>query len=350
MEDEGEICVFLASVVDNPQRMRRLEQMLQSAREQTDKPDYFCVSIYTPLVSGEALQKMFEGIAKHIRIARRKHPLPQFCQYRDLEKLFRERWYPDKVSTWVVFTDDDDLWHPHRIAKFRYGISFCTGEHHNLSGVVMTESTRQTNATCCLVDDWQGVDNGIKCGCTVDTAVRAEELTEYHYCTLRLTEFRRFLETFAFHVEHNRFTDMLLCNYVHSAGGPQRRHGTLPTRPGEWTYFYRDGRAEYPTVTSFSLARQSGDDDILNLEQLENPRMIKQTLINLRARAHEARLVDVLAKQARLLEKRRVREELAASYKHVLMPVPELANLRGIPEEPDVDARYTEYLSRYLWT
>jgi hypothetical protein len=345
----AEICVFLASVVKDGKRKQRLREMLQSAREQTTKPDYFCVSIYIENTTNEELEDMFKDVADHIRIARRKQALPQFCQYRDLAKQFHTTWYPGK-NPWIVFTDDDDMWHPLRIAKFHYGISHCTGLYDNVSGIGCAESTRQLNSQCCPVQSWEDVDWSLGCGCALADPIPNDSLTEYHYCTLVLSEFQCFLDAFSFHVKHNRFTDMLMSNYVHNSGGVDRHHGVLPTRPGEWTYFYRDGRAEYPTVTSYAVdPANERDHDGIILEQLENPRIIKQALKGLRAGALAATPAEIADTQMRLQAKRRLREQLAAAEGHVLMPVPELEDLLNIPEEPDVDARYTEYLSRYLW-
>ena len=118
------IVSLLASHISSPRRLQYLQQCLRSIAAQTDAPAALYLSWYADDVLAPAVKSAFESVGLG---SMRFVPLQQsarLSQYehlrRALERAQAEMPAGQAASTWLSFSDDDDLWHPRRIELIRH--------------------------------------------------------------------------------------------------------------------------------------------------------------------------------------------------------------------------------------
>lgn len=142
---------FCASYIGNEDRFVRLFNMIRSWREQTI-PCPLYLSISVPDVT---LRKRVEAILTDVITVYKSEKIDfsfqlhmerksQFENYKSLVEAFRSN--PDmSKNPWVVFSDDDDIWHPERIETFTKAC-YTVDTHHsyidNIDCQVYAESTK----------------------------------------------------------------------------------------------------------------------------------------------------------------------------------------------------------------
>ena len=119
---EVQLVAVLASHISNEKRLRYLSECLQSVRQQTQLPSQFLVGISAlrpmlkpvlDLLRQVAAELAPRGCAVHTEQS--KTPRSQFEHHLALLPRLQGL---DARSTWVMFSDDDDLWHPRRAESY----------------------------------------------------------------------------------------------------------------------------------------------------------------------------------------------------------------------------------------
>ena len=110
--------VLLASHVSSRQRLKYLQQTLASiAAQASPTPDALVLSWYAdePLATEVAAALRAVRLPMRFRCLRQTTRLSQYCHLREALAAFESEAPRDAASsTWLLFCDDDDLWHPDR--------------------------------------------------------------------------------------------------------------------------------------------------------------------------------------------------------------------------------------------
>mmetsp|Transcript_4499 Transcript_4499/g.17079 ORF Transcript_4499/g.17079 Transcript_4499/m.17079 type:complete len:459 (-) Transcript_4499:8-1384(-) len=111
----------LSSHIGDRQRLARLDQCLRSIEQQTEHlAGFFAVwSAPEPLVP--AVRELFERLERVLprTVVRSLQQTRRTSQFYDLRWLHDELLSREPAGTWLLFTDDDDLWGPERVRSYR---------------------------------------------------------------------------------------------------------------------------------------------------------------------------------------------------------------------------------------
>ena len=127
------LAVLLASHVNSKKRLRYLSFLLNSIAEQVlDMPEGLYVSWYA---TDEALACATQDLLSRavlplrVRTMRQARRLTQYQHFRKALTAFeRDHGGNSPVPAWLLFTDDDDLWHPQRVHLTRRACSAARSE------------------------------------------------------------------------------------------------------------------------------------------------------------------------------------------------------------------------------
>ena len=115
------IVTLLASHISSARRLKYLQYCLRSIAEQSDPPAALYLSWYADDELAVSVSDTFAKQSLPLRFV----PLQQKQQLSQYEHLSRALHQAEKelpaapTSTWLMFSDDDDLWHPQRTALVR---------------------------------------------------------------------------------------------------------------------------------------------------------------------------------------------------------------------------------------
>lgn len=253
-----QLVCFIASVIKEPRRLEFFKQLLKSIQDQELPLDGLFISSYIDPSLQTDIQELLRGISStgtKVHILKQKRPKRQFVQIKELsdrvDKVFP---CPQNTESFILFSDDDDLWHPTR-TKHYYRISTDADStlFPMLSAICMRESTEidkfeyptvcsnHPEATCAA-----DVDRLIECGC-LSFKFNQSDLYEYHEYAVRRYVLREFLTENAWIVNNNRFADMRFRYFIatYKVGIMRTAHYI----PDQWLYYYRHSNWDYPAVT-----------------------------------------------------------------------------------------------------
>lgn len=115
------IVAMLASHLADDIRLWKLRRCLDSIRMQSDPPDAVLVHWSAAPGFAEDAEQLFSKFASGLScpvVVRSGNQASQFEHYAALRHELAEYCRGDAASTWVIFSDDDDVWHPRRSAHF----------------------------------------------------------------------------------------------------------------------------------------------------------------------------------------------------------------------------------------
>lgn len=116
------VVAFCASHIDGLERLKCFRAMIASWSKQSF-PVYLYVCISSDDAMNAVLQRVIEQLkAEYLLLRICTHPgrLAQFEHYRCLTEHFERSFAQGNLpeDLYVIFTDDDDLWHPNRTASY----------------------------------------------------------------------------------------------------------------------------------------------------------------------------------------------------------------------------------------
>lgn len=250
------IVCFIASVIKDERRLKYFRHMLDSIRAQTTEPTNLYISIHIAFDFSETeWKKLFANLPGSPVILRQKQPKKQFVQYRELLKRADDDLR--KKETFIMFSDDDDLWHPMRVQRYMEFIEKaaleCPDSLSRMSAVQSREETEQ-GLPCqfCQQFNESNVDAMLLCGCIrIATYPYTKGLvnTEYHQFIVKPYVLQEFLELYSQLVDTNRFTDMQFRNFVCCYKSDQSFVTGQLAAP-HWMYYYRKCDTTYNAVTN----------------------------------------------------------------------------------------------------
>lgn len=248
------IVCFIASVIKDERRLRYFRHLLDSIREQTTAPTNIYISIHIAFEFSETeWKKLFAKLPGNPVILRQKQPKKQFVQYRELLKRADDDLR--KKETFIMFSDDDDLWHPMRVQRYMEWYEKATLLYPSIVPCLASIQVRE-QTTCglpcleCQRVNERNVDAMLQCGCVKIDSFPVEEgpmYLEYHQYVVRPHVMQEFIDANPKLVETNRFTDMEFRQFVRHYGKDAWKTGQLVTP--HWMYYYRCCDSTYDAVT-----------------------------------------------------------------------------------------------------
>lgn len=276
------VCI-IASVIREPRRLRYFRMMLDSIRAQKVIPTQIMISIHIdPALmprGDDDWKALFAGFPVDcLFVYKQKRAKRQFVQIREM--LARIAHVPGK-ETFVMFSDDDDLWHPERAAVFFAYFDLLGKEPiRTTSSFLIREQTECTNGppcTKCQRENEDNVDAMLACGCVKISFPSRTDVTsrlyEYHQYAVRPRVMEEFFQHSAQLVENNRFADMQFRLFVATYGGAEWK--TCVINPAHWTYYYRQCDKTYAAATNACIDGHLYADNVVDyyLEMADCPAM-----------------------------------------------------------------------------
>lgn len=257
------VCM-IASVIRDARRLRYFRMLLDSIRAQSVPPHEIWLSLHIDpsVLSQEDWDPLLSNLPGRVRILRQRRPKRQFVQYGELLERLK-----DTPETFIMFSDDDDLWHPDRALTYYHAYWQSNPDQLlDCASFVAREETMHPSRPCarCQRDNEANVQAMLDCGCLTfrfvpyDPAERVTDLFEYHEYVVRPHVLRDFLSEHATLVETNRFADMQFRRFVVKAG----LTGVIV--PSHWLYYYRRCDTGYAAVTNlpFDMPKSGNVKDI----------------------------------------------------------------------------------------
>lgn len=259
------IIALMASYVDSEQRLIYLQQCLESIASQTVQPELLLIGICFQEPYKTRLMEMLNAETQKMPFLRVKsfgvRISSQFQIYRTLM-----RWVPTNEKTWLIFSDDDDLWHPLRM----YAFSSCVGNAND--DVIVCRVPQLASGKSSAIKTWLDVSESVKHKRLKMDCVGREYVTN----CVRLKVIQDF-----FNLPNvdgllsNAVCDLYFSTYV------QLYHGQLivfdqknsPISPYEetWLYFYRHwpqtvtGRTKEPVEFTSENTRKHMERNVYTL-------------------------------------------------------------------------------------
>lgn len=223
----GDIVVVLASHIDTDLRLTHLRSCLQSIRHQSCMPqrmyvsasaaDSLCMGLQETLT---AARITLDGLGCDLRYTVGNQQLAQFQHF---AALFADMAHLDGASTWILCSDDDDLWHPQRVA------------------VYMTAMKDRGPADMyeCAISAINRVDLPAGCWPAESQCTLLDSGTSnYFNLCASLNLWRRFLQETPVEDLRGPYADVQLCYWLRTAAAIWQ---LVEAPPGVWMYLWRQG-------------------------------------------------------------------------------------------------------------
>lgn len=110
------ICL-IASHINSIQRIDHFMKLLDSIDNQTMKVDVYISLSHDKKICGQNLNNLVHRLRTTHTLYLHEYPKKQFEHYTYLTSVIN---LPD--HSWVIFSDDDDFWHPERVQSYAYAI------------------------------------------------------------------------------------------------------------------------------------------------------------------------------------------------------------------------------------
>jgi hypothetical protein len=233
-----ELLCLCASHIDNIQRLSYFNYMIESWDCQKHKVKlYVSMSVETKLYETviENNKKLLLKYDKLLYIFIHKNKKSQFQHY---------KWLTNKLNTkdaWIMFTDDDDIWHPYRTSNFNEAINRIKDEDNVLyisspkHCIINNESNNNNNDNVKSFEDVFTLyeEGKIKIINSKDRDYNSYEHVGY---SVRMPILYNFISRCNDFIINNKFCDQCFVKYLTYN---KRNKMTLHENDDNWVYFYR---------------------------------------------------------------------------------------------------------------
>ena len=235
------LVAIVASHIDSLHRWKFFMQMINTVSTQSESLDAFYIGISFP---SKYMQQIYEsrlntvrdllsGVCSRLTITQTR---AQCSQGKMWQRMVRR--YPALAdpNTWILFSDDDDLWHKDRVAMYLHGMQTvrqCPPLQRmlvsNIRSNVYVTSDRETRDV--KVED---VDVLLESG-----EMRLGSQSNYWDLCIRGTIFCEFMNIANDFILQDPTFDVLLRHYICAYDSPNGKCITLKPAVGVWMYFWR---------------------------------------------------------------------------------------------------------------
>lgn len=267
------LIALCASHINNTHRLQCLLSMIKSWREQTLQCKLFISLSYdtVQITKKILLQSLPSCEDLHINI--RDCPLRQFEHY----KMLSDEVSLDHTDAFVIFSDDDDVWHPDRVKTFskclrlfQFGLlyMYCPmyAEQIEKRGTddVMTShgvTIHLEKGEVKTIEEWTGYGN-------------------YVSYVLNIKTLLAFMQQCPPYILSHKFCDMFFLKFIRLSLGQQ--YAPIPT--DNWMYYYRHGgQTDSVTFTNQyeTLCNESMEKWLAKLKKKWNvPKNFVKSIVN----------------------------------------------------------------------
>ncbi|KAI9005327.1 hypothetical protein BC832DRAFT_592449 [Gaertneriomyces semiglobifer] len=238
---------FCASVITTMAQYRHFQNLLTSMGEQIAHGNLYIFSVHLSSSLGltnQDLSDLFQDFGAPYHILLQKRAKPRFVQYQEM--LGR---IPNKPNTWLLFSEEADLWSPKRIyalISLHSRIPVNTDSHPVYT--ILTLETCHQQPGCCDVRHPAQVDSALLCGCikySFDTPVKGQiQSLEHTELVVREQVLKTFIHENPFLVQHNRFVGAQFSAFAQRYRVDGHERCVMKAALGEWLYFHRHTSGE----------------------------------------------------------------------------------------------------------
>eukprot|EP00933_Yihiella_yeosuensis_P081142 TRINITY_DN94691_c0_g1_i1.p1 TRINITY_DN94691_c0_g1~~TRINITY_DN94691_c0_g1_i1.p1 ORF type:complete len:405 (+),score=86.35 TRINITY_DN94691_c0_g1_i1:93-1217(+) len=134
---------ILSSHIGDKKRLARLRQCLESVAAQTGPLAAFFVVWSAPDTLAADVEKLFEELQRKLpqTFVKCLRQTKRTSQFYDIRWLYDELVSKEPKGTWLIFTDDDDLWGPERVRLY-LGVISANARAPGVTGVGATHKVR----------------------------------------------------------------------------------------------------------------------------------------------------------------------------------------------------------------
>lgn len=211
--DKRIICC-IASHIDSIERFLCFKELWQSIKSQLKYPSFILISVSNSPELEQDLNEFLQNLRScfNIKIVRSKKQ-SQFQHYKQLLPELRK--LPD--TTWIIFSDDDDIWHKRRIMSYSKTLD-------------LPPSTSPGFIQSYLHGKME--DGEIKCV--------TSNYVNYVDFLCRIKDVITFLERCSENVLSNRFCDVFFRRYIELLHG--KNSMVVNSDSDNWMYMWRDSQ------------------------------------------------------------------------------------------------------------
>ncbi len=269
---------FLSSVVSSSAKLDLLQCLIESAKGQENADFALAVSCF---VTDEVrprgqeycawVKTLFDGVGRTQHVLVQHEIKPQFLGYAN---LIREVELTD--DTWLMFSDDDDIWSPGRVKLLLTCLAFDSADvilfdemcvlHPDAVEAGKTGvryECPQCGVCCQEFKSFKDVDNALSRKCCVRFSSLPDGEGEMSSFCVKVSVFRTFIRNNMYFVSCNPYCDMLLFWWL--------KQGTYHTVAFDhergWLYFYRNTRKE----VNNDREKRHAKEELGTIQQLEIP-------------------------------------------------------------------------------
>jgi hypothetical protein len=159
--NEFKIIGLLASYIDTEIRIKNFKRCLKSIKNQVNVSYDTWEILISISVPDDNLFKLTKDLLNEfiddglkITVDYKREKMSQFNQYKSLLKYINN---PSEISnnilyndsnTWLMFSDDDDIWHPYRVFEYEQCIKYCMDkpQYISISGKSCYNNTKKKYA------------------------------------------------------------------------------------------------------------------------------------------------------------------------------------------------------------
>ncbi|CAK0833078.1 unnamed protein product [Prorocentrum cordatum] len=237
------VVALLASHLGDEDRLWKLERCLQSIAAQEEPPAEVLVRWSAAGAELEAQAcELLDGCGLPCALtAWRAEPAAQFEHYAALgSRLLSGRPAAELDEAWLIFSDDDDIWHPRRAAHFSRAAAAAAGCGGLAAGVFRDARPRDPGARPRSAGDVEALLRSGLAEQTGDTELMGAgfRLEYFHYC-VRPALLAAFLQRAPAALLSSPYCDLALAEFARLASwanGPPPLHD--PGRD-DWMYYAR---------------------------------------------------------------------------------------------------------------
>ncbi|CAK9096439.1 unnamed protein product [Durusdinium trenchii] len=139
------LCGVLSSHVGDEKRLKRLEHCFDSIAQQTQALAGFFVVWSSPESLAPKVEALLASLQEHVHVKTLRQDR-RTSQFYDIRWLYQEYISKEPPNTWLLFSDDDDLWGPERVRLYGAVVDR-HGRQPGVTGVCATHKVRPKHRT-----------------------------------------------------------------------------------------------------------------------------------------------------------------------------------------------------------
>lgn len=226
-ESTTQLFALCASHISSLPRIRALQQMIESWNENMVKPLLIISMSSTPDLKS-VVTRVIETLCTRYEGLFFVHTEERLSQLQHLQEAAQKAASLCPIplnEAWIMFTDDDDVWHEARTAVFR-GLIGAARENDAFFGACIRYVIGETEDNVKTADDVTALPPRQQ--------IHGDRQSELWHVTMELTTLQKFYETASDTILNHNEGDLFILKFLRGAHGIQMSQG-IPY----WMYYYR---------------------------------------------------------------------------------------------------------------